>query len=51
MGEEAEFLCRATTDPSLTSSLAITWLRDGEELQVREGEEREEREEREVREC
>ena len=32
VGEEAEFLCSARTDPSLTSSLQFVWLRDGSPL-------------------
>jgi hypothetical protein len=34
IGEEAEFQCRVTTDPSLRPSLAIAWLRDGVEVEL-----------------
>ena len=32
VGEEAEFLCGASTDPSLTSSLQFEWTRNGSPL-------------------
>ena len=32
VGEEAEFLCSASTDPSLTSSLQFVWMRNGSPL-------------------